>query len=75
MVQSVVVKPTNEAVRLELEAHLKALEAVVRRSQEVPEERQEAEEPVKRAFGRVTWHKRWPPRDDRGILTPSSAET
>ncbi len=32
IIQSVVVKPTNEAVRLELDAHLKALEAAVRRN-------------------------------------------
>ncbi len=72
--QSVVVKPAEEAVRLELKARLKALEARVRHSQEVPENLQEAEERVKRDLGRVAHRERWPLRDDEEIPTPSSTK-
>ncbi len=74
IIQSVVVKLTDEVVRLELEGRLKALEAAVKRNQGVLEERQEAEEPVKRGLGRVAQRVSWPPRDDEEVLTPSSAE-
>ncbi len=74
MLRSAVVKPTDDAVRLELNTRLKALEAAVRHSQEVPEERQKADEPVKRDLGRVPQRERWPPRDDAKVLTLSSAE-
>ncbi len=74
MLRSVVAKPTDEAVRLELDARLKALEAAVRRSQEALEDRREIKEPIKRDLVRVPRHERWPLRDDKEILTPSSAE-
>ncbi len=43
IIQSVIVKLTEEAVRLELDTRLKALEAAMRRSQGASKEKQEAE--------------------------------
>ncbi len=57
MLRLVVAKPTDEAVLLELEARLKALEAAVRCGQETPKEQQETEELVKRDLGKVAQRK------------------
>ncbi len=45
IIQSVVIKPIEEAVQRELDTRIKALEAAVRRSQETLGERQEAVTP------------------------------
>ncbi len=75
MPRLVVYKPTDEAVRLELEARLEALEAAVKSSQEAPEQQSEAEEPDKQKLGKVARRKRRLPRDYEDIPTTSSAET
>ncbi len=74
MLRSVVAKPTNKVIWIKLDTRLKVLEAAVRRNQEAPEKRQEAEEPVKPDLGRVARRERWPPRDDEDVPTPSSVE-
>ncbi len=74
ILKSMVARPTDEAIRLELEARLEALEAAVRRSQEVPKELQKIEEPAMRNLRKVARREMWPLRDDDENPTPSSAE-
>ncbi len=72
--RSVVAKPTDETIRLELDTRLKALETAVRRIQEAPEEQQEVEAQAKQELGRVARREKWPPRDNENVPTPSSTE-
>ncbi len=72
--RSVVTMPTDETIQLELITRLRALEAMMRRSQKTLEEQQEGEGPAKREPGWVAQRGRWPPRDDKNVPTPFSAE-
>ncbi len=68
-IRLVAIRPTDEAVRLKLDACLKALEAHVRRSQEAPNEPKETEGSAKQDLGRVARRERRPPKDDEEVLT------
>ncbi len=72
IIQSVMIKPTEEAGQLDLDAHLRVLEVVVRHGQATSEKPQEAKCPAKPDLGEVAPCKKW---GDEESFTLSSAET
>ncbi len=74
MIRLGIAKPAEEAIHLELDACLRASEAVTKLNQQTPDEQIEAEGYAKQNLGKMARCGKWPPRDNEEVLTPSSAE-